>query len=136
MRCALRRLVLAGLLATGCNEYVEPGEPTGATCDPRLSYATDVQPIMTKYCVRCHASTLPYEKRHGAPADHNFDTQEGVYENADHIALRAGSGVLATNRSMPPPGYAEPTDAERKILGRFMACVLASDGGVIGPHTH
>ena len=122
------------LLALGCNEYVEPGAPTGATCDPRLSYADDIQPIMTGYCVPCHASTLPYEDRHGAPADHNFDTEEGVLENAEHIALRAGSGILATNDSMPPKGYAAPSEAQRKTLGRFIACVLAADGGIVGPH--
>jgi len=87
----------------GCCVHDESvlGPPTESTCppSPTLTYASFGQPFMTKYCISCHASTLTGKARMGAPAYHDFDTQLGIQQVADHIDEAAGSGGLA--RSAP-----------------------------------
>lgn len=90
---------------------------------------------MHKYCVRCHAESVPLSQRHGAPGDHDFDTEQGVSDNAEHIASVAASGGSASNRSMPPDGAgAMPSDAERAVLGRYLACL--AEGETSHAHEH
>lgn len=119
---SVQRLFSAALLfSLGCGGSAETGQPTGASCDSDLTYTADIEPFMQKYCVRCHAKDVPLEQRHGAPGDHNFDSEQGVLANAAHIAHEAASGPDATNRSMPPDG-AKPSTAERALLGSYLAC--------------
>lgn len=114
-------LMLVGLhaCAPGSSEL---GEPTGAECDPYLRYQPDIAPLMDKYCVSCHAQSLPLSQRHGAPGNHNFDSEQGLLDNAEHAELVAAIGPLASNRSMPPAGSPRPLDAERRLLGQWLAC--------------
>ena len=121
-------LVTASLLVVGCGGTThEEGKPTAASCDPALKYADDIEPLMERYCLRCHAESVPLSQRHGAPGDHNFDTEQGVLSQAEHIDLLAGSGPESTNRSMPPKGYGPyPTLEEREVLAAFLACELDS----------
>jgi uncharacterized membrane protein len=135
-RALLASLSLAGLvlLHTGCGSS-HGGTPTGATCDTQLRYAEDVAPLLQRYCVSCHSSEVPLKQRHGAPGDHNFDSEEGVLEHAEHIDQSAGAGPDATNRSMPPAGIgATPSDAERALLASYVACQLPQDPP--GEHVH
>jgi len=99
------------------------GPATGAACPPTstLTYATFGQPFMENYCTRCHSSTLAGEARMGATAFHDFDTQLGVRQVADHVDQTAGSGPNATNDQMPPDG-AMPSLAEREMLAEWIAC--------------
>lgn len=99
------------------------GPPTGATCPPtsQLTYASFGAPFMDSYCTRCHSSELSGEARMGATAFHDFDTQIGIQQVADHIDQAAGSGPASTNLSMPPDG-AMPTLAEREMLAEWIAC--------------
>jgi uncharacterized membrane protein len=132
----LASLSLASLLLlhTGCgNEH--GGTPTGASCDPELRYAEDVAPLLQRYCVSCHAADVPLKQRHGAPGNHNFDSEAGVLEHAEHNDQSAGAGPDAINRSMPPAGFgATPSDAERAVLAAYIACQLAQD--TPGEHIH
>lgn len=131
MRNALAVLLLV-LAVTGC--YADEGEPTGALCDRQVTYEEQIAPLMRRYCGSCHAQDVPLSGRHGAPGDHNFDTEQGVIDHADAIALRAAAGVDAINRSMPPRGFgATPSDAERMLLGRYLAC-LEIDGAQPAHH--
>jgi uncharacterized membrane protein len=117
---------LAALALAGC--YAGEGEPTGALCDRRLTYQDQIQPLMQRYCVSCHALDLSLHRRHGAPGGYDFDTEQGLIEHADAIALRAAAGSDAINRSMPPRSFGRsPSDEERMILGRYLAC-LEADG--------
>ena len=129
-------LVLGALSAGGC--FASEGEPPGALCDRRISYADDVAPLLSHYCVSCHAESVPLRQRHGAPGDENFDTESGVMQHAEAIALRAGAGFDAINRSMPPAGFGkQPSDQERKLLGSYLACVTEDaerDGGHLHSH--
>jgi hypothetical protein len=107
------------------------GPATGAVCDKALTYDKDIAPLMTKYCISCHATSVPVAQRNGAPTDHNFETQAGVLKETSHIDQEAGSGPKATNMTMPPPAlaskYPAPTTPERAILAQWIACQPASD---------
>lgn len=98
------------------------GVVTGASCNAELTYDADVAPIIERYCLTCHSASIPLEQRHGAPGDHNFDSEADVLSNAEHIMLSAGIGPRGDNRSMPPRGRSVPDDAERETLARFLAC--------------
>jgi uncharacterized membrane protein len=87
-----------------------------------LTYANDIAPLMTKYCTKCHATSVKGDARNGAPSDHNFETEAGVVKEAHHIDIEAAASSKVTNTSMPPEGYPAPTVAERKKLGEWLAC--------------
>jgi uncharacterized membrane protein len=80
--------------------------------------------FMTSYCTSCHSSTLSGVERHGAPDGHDFDTLDGVLLVAEHIDEYAAFGPDANNQEMPPSGPS-PTDAEREMLGAWLACEAA-----------
>lgn len=117
-----RALVLA-LALTGCGESALFGPPTESVCptsDPP-TWDTFGQDFMTRYCTRCHASTVRGEDRQGAPSFHDFDTVFGVRAVRVHIDQTTAIGPAARNTSMPPDGDA-PTVAERERLGQWLAC--------------
>ena len=118
------RLWLSGLLLSisACSQSETSGQYTGASCDPYLIYELDIAPLMERYCVSCHASTLALTRRHGAPGDHDFDSEQGLLDNADHVELVAAAGPDAENHSMPPKGWPQPDEAERRLLGQWLAC--------------
>jgi uncharacterized membrane protein len=120
------RLSLLFLLSA-CASQELAGEPSGAPCDAELNYA-DIAPLMVRYCGDCHGSSVPLEQRQGAPGNLNFDTEAGLLEHAERIDQLAAAGPLAVNRSMPPASHRrKPSDAERALLGEWLACQLAHD---------
>jgi uncharacterized membrane protein len=110
-------------MVVGCAEHEAQGKPTGAECDPSLRYQDDVAPLIEHYCLPCHSQKLPLRERRGAPADHNFDTEPDLIAEAEHVELAAAGGPLAINRSMPPSSAPQPNDAERRLLGQWLACL-------------
>jgi uncharacterized membrane protein len=118
----LSTLLLTLLLTGACGQNEGSGQPTGATCDPSVRYAAHIRPLMERYCVSCHASSLPLAQRHGAPGDHDFDTEQGILDNAEHVEHAAAAGPDASNHDMPPSGWPQPSDAERRLLGQWLAC--------------
>ena len=132
-RFSIQKLVLATILVVftmghgdeGCCSSGGSvlGPATETTCPPTstLTYANFGQTFMTNYCTRCHAATLTGEARMGAPAFHDFDTQLGVQQVADHIDQTAGAGPAGTNDSMPIDG-SKPTLEERQKLAEWIAC--------------
>lgn len=131
-RYSFSRLVFATMLvsfamghgAGGCCSS-EPvlGPSTETACPPSstLTYANFGQQFMTSYCTGCHSSTLSGDARMGAPAFHDFDTQLGVQQVADHVDQAAGAGPAATNDQMPPEDP-RPTLMERQQLAEWIAC--------------
>lgn len=117
----MRRLAIA-LLAGGCNTVLL-GPPTQSVCPPdsTLTYVNFGQPFMTNYCIQCHSSKLMGPDRMGAPLLHDFDTLYGIQPFVSHIDETTASGPAATNTSMPmaPPA---PSQAEREMLGEWLAC--------------
>ena len=56
----------------------------------------------------------------------NFDTIDDIRMHAADIDLEAAAGPSATNMAMPDLDAnvpAPPTQAEREMLGQFLACV-------------
>lgn len=99
--------------------------PTGTTCPPegtQLTAANFGTAFFTNYCTRCHSSQLSGAfKRHGAPADYNFDSLEGVRSHAEDIDAWAGAGPARVNAVMPG-GNPGPSDDERRQLSLWLAC--------------
>jgi uncharacterized membrane protein len=129
--CSFALFALTSVAACGSDDDHDhdgagEGEATGATCPSgsTLTYANFGQPFMAKYCTRCHSTNAT--DRHGAPSDHNFDSEALILAMREHIDEHAAAGPNATNRLMPPDGDA-PTDDERKKLGEWLAC--AGGGG-------
>jgi uncharacterized membrane protein len=79
---------------------------------------------MATYCADCHSSTST--NRHSAPSDVNFDSMDDIRAHLDDIDGEAAAGPGATNTSMPELDATvthAPTQAEREMLGQFLACV-------------
>ena len=114
-------MIVAVLGAVGCSG-AEP-TPTGASCPPGspLTYDNFAKPFLTSYCTRCHSSTRTGEARMGAPLFHDFDTETGILNVADHVDEEAAAGPEAVNELMPPDG-AKPAEEERFHLGEWLAC--------------
>ena len=73
------------------------------------SYATDIEPIISNYCLTCHAPT-------GEAGDHPLQTYQNVF------TLR-GSVLDQVNLcKMPQAGYEQPTTDERVALLTWLVC--------------
>jgi hypothetical protein len=134
----MRAVVVAALI--GCTQTAPT--PTGAACpspDPMtLTWDSFGHDFMGRYCINCHASTLPASQRNGAPLFHDVDTLINVLEIADHVDQWAGFGPNAHNTLMPGEGTGGrcpstlggpldmdclmPTAEERTNLSIWLAC--------------
>lgn len=103
------------------DHHGEEGTPSGAECDSSITYENFGASFMTTYCTSCHSSTLSGAARNGAPDDHDFDSLDEIVSLAEHIDEYAAAGPEAFNEAMPPSGPM-PTDAEREMLGAWLAC--------------
>lgn len=126
MRLAfIATLLAAALLSPACGGGEDGGEPTGATCPSgsTVTYSNFGETFFGTYCTGCHSSELTGADRHGAPADHNFDSLEGIRAEVEHIELAAAGGPDAVNDEMPPSTADDfPSEAERLQLGEWLAC--------------
>ena len=115
---------LFALSSCGDDKESDSGGPSGATCpdDSSLTYETFGRAFMEDYCTRCHSTALPGAARNGAPSDHNFDTLEAIKDTeAEHLDEEAAAGPDHVNTAMPPTAP-QPTEAERRKLGEWLAC--------------
>jgi len=105
----------------GCEEG--EGQASGAVCKEgsTLSWDSFGQKFMTDYCTRCHTSSLAGAARKGAPSDHNFETAALVRQEIEHIDWESAAGPDSVNTEMPI-GAPTPTEAERLLLGEWLAC--------------
>jgi DNA-directed RNA polymerase subunit RPC12/RpoP len=93
--------------------------PVPAALASGPSFEKDVQPLVQKYCIRCHSAS---KKKGGVVLD-GFRTQtdvlgkRGVWEKAGDN-LRSGE--------MPPSGAARPTAAEMAVLEKWFDHVVFS----------
>ena len=101
--------------------------PSGASCPDEPAdaptYENFGREFMASYCTGCHS--IQATERHGAPADQNYDTEADVKKHAADIDAHAAAGPDAVNTSMPElggPVHVAPTQSEREMLGRFLAC--------------
>jgi uncharacterized membrane protein len=127
MKKSLLFVLLSVAAATSACGHSDGGAVTGAVCPTpsTLTYVNFGKAFMTKYCVECHDAAKTGAARKGAPEFHDFDTQLGIKQVADHVDEYAGSGPSATNEIMPEAGSRPiPTLAERKQLSEWIACQL------------
>ncbi len=117
--------IVASLVAAtvACGEPPLFGPPTESVCPTpsTLTYDNFGRPFMEAYCTRCHSSQLTGAARMGAPSFHDFDSVFGIRAVSEHIDETTAIGPAASNRSMPPGGD-RPSDAERQMLGEWIAC--------------
>jgi uncharacterized membrane protein len=117
---------IALLVGVGCSggDEEEDERPSGATCAPdsTLTYETFGRPFTEEYCTRCHSSALTGDARNGAPSEYNLDTLAAIRDvGAEEIDEQAAAGPSNVNTSMPP-SEPRPTEAERRLLGEWLAC--------------
>ena len=78
--------------------------------------------------MRCHSASRQGPSRRGAPIDFDFDRLELVAQSAEFVDEMAAlaraiekHGGQVDDRLMPPDDP-KPTDAERQMLGEWLAC--------------
>ncbi|MET0402640.1 MAG: hypothetical protein ABW123_09565 [Cystobacter sp.] len=84
---------------------------------PVPTWCADVQPVMAASCVSaCHGSPETGNVRPGFRLD-VYETAGGVLGARDMAARIRERAVV--QRTMPPPGGVEPTEAQRALLERW-----------------
>ncbi len=73
------------------------------------NYASDIRPLMLKYCGECHQGD---EAQAGIPVEQLLEEKAGTVDRAKWKKIH----VQLTNKIMPPLEEAQPTDEERKKL--------------------
>jgi uncharacterized membrane protein len=90
--------------------------PSFARADNTPVAFADVRHVIDRRCAACH-STTPTDLTFGAaPAGVTFDTPAQILARAARIGERA-----VVTRTMPPANRTNITDAERALLGRWIA---------------
>ena len=75
------------------------------------------------YCISCHSSRNVGDMRAGAPLGLDWDSLSTIRERLYAIDDVAARGPRLSHDDMPPPqAPRRPSDAERVLLGRWIAC--------------
>lgn len=118
-KCTNWAFVVAGSClfgAAGCSNDEEPllSPAPNEDCAAGATYENFARPFLLDWCIGCHSSTLPEERRQKAPLASNFDTAAGIEAY--------GSKMLAYTkaRTMPPAGG--PKDADRALFEQWIEC--------------
>lgn len=99
--------LLVGLLTATLTACGSSGTPTASVCPTTpVTYASFGKTFFDTYCTRCHGE---------------YKTEAGIKRDLDSIDTEAAKGPDATNTNMPEGGN-KPSDAEREMLGQFLAC--------------
>lgn len=106
---------------SACSDDQNAATGQEAIADADLSYARDVQPLLEQYCAGCHAD--------GA-SEGDFELASLVSGNPSAHDTQAWWTVLKNVRSdvMPPDGDDQPTDAEKRVLTRWISNNVFSTG--------
>ena len=90
----------------------------GRACPPDspLTYASFGEPFFASWCTGCHSSQNTGDARRNAPAGYDYDTLAGIRQWLPLIYAYAADD----NTKMPAVGG--PSDADRHLLGDWLAC--------------
>jgi hypothetical protein len=94
-----------------------PTRTDAASADARLTFARDVAPLVSRYCVKCHGGARP---RGGLALD-KFTDDASVLKKRwvwEQVADNLRSG------DMPPPGKQRPSAAEIDTLNNWLDAVV------------
>jgi mono/diheme cytochrome c family protein len=75
------------------------------TCDSTISYAEDIAPLVTNYCISCHVS--------GGTGTGDFSDYAGLKIAVDNGSLM---NRVVDLKDMPQAGSPTLSDAERKLV--------------------
>ena len=90
------------------------------------SFATDVAPLVEKYCVSCHAGSVPPG---GIRLTKGMTGTAALKDPA--LWNRVAKNI--SNKHMPPPGSPVPTDQQRQALTRWVDVTLAQNCNLADP---
>ena len=115
-RPALAATMVATVLGLWLSERIgAPRESTGAAPGETVAF-DQVRHVIDRRCAACHSAT-PTDVTFGpTPAGVAFDTPEQILARVERIHQRA-----VVTRTMPPANKTGITDAERDLLGRWIA---------------
>ena len=128
----MRSIAAIVLFALGCTESsgdstlnnTTPVDDTGTlVCNDALTWDSWAHGFFLNWCTSCHSSTLSEDDRQKAPPGMNFDTYQGVAENAVAIEYR---GVTAEPKYLMPPNGG-PDLKERELLRLWIECGLLKE---------
>ncbi|MDF2437561.1 MAG: cytochrome c [Bacteroidota bacterium] len=86
-------------------EVPEPAKNTAGDCDSAVSYASQIAPLVTNFCVGCHSP--------GGSGNGEFTDYAGLKQKADNGSLHNRVVVV---KDMPEAGSPTLSDAERKLF--------------------
>ncbi|HTB62952.1 MAG TPA: hypothetical protein VK737_05125 [Opitutales bacterium] len=98
--------------ATPAGVAAKPATSESAVADAKIDFDSQVKPFFSTYCFQCHG---PARQTRGI----RFDTAAGITAAKDRISDALDSG-------MPPPSAAQPTDAEKAMVQKWI-----TEGAVI-----
>ena len=91
--------VIMALAVVHCGDKMDPIQgPVDTGGIGMTTYTTDIQPILSQNCIRCHSSGNSGTARNGAPSGVNFDTYALAVASSQRANVRIQAG------SMPPGG--------------------------------
>jgi uncharacterized membrane protein len=113
----VRSLAFAAAIASavGCSSSSGPGNsnctsPGTQSCPATTpSYAKDVAPVISTYCVGCHAASA-------SEGDKPLNSYQALKARASEVR-----GQLE-GCEMPPSGETQPSDAQKKLVLSWIAC--------------
>lgn len=110
-------MIWGSLLLLGCGAG-STTEDTACGRQPPLDYDNFGHAHLDTHCNGCHSSLLPEPDRLGAPLGVDLDTEQGVLDQAERLAVRA----VGPEPTMPPGGG--PTGDELDHFEEWLDCTL------------
>jgi uncharacterized membrane protein len=105
--------VVALIVLLRAGSIPEPEQTTDSTAPASF---TDVRRVIDRRCAACHSMTPSDASLGVAPGGVAFDTPDQISAHAARIRERA-----VVTRTMPPANKTNMTEAERALLGRWIA---------------
>lgn len=110
-------IVLLGLAVTWVSLDAAEGAPEAPKSAPeKIDFARDIGPLIKKYCHKCHTGDEP-EGEFSLYFASEQDFRKRI--SAERAHFEKMSDVLR-DYDMPPPDEAQPTDAERDRLVKWL----------------
>jgi hypothetical protein len=124
MRTPCGLLLLASTLAVlpapvGAGDREKAKAETGKPAAETISFSKQIQPLLARYCIKCHGGTRPK----GDFALDVFKEEATALKDLnvwDKVAQRLRAG------EMPPPRRPQPSPAEVQLIGRWVDAALGN----------